>query len=91
MNVGRTPSSCRAKPVERRPTRASTALQGDRPTLALVKKLWKQDTSRRRGGWSFLRDSLRCYNRAEVLMLKGLFAVDKAVTGNLDCDETKQR
>jgi hypothetical protein len=34
-----------AKPVKRRPTRASTAVQGDRPTLDLVKKLWKQDTS----------------------------------------------
>jgi hypothetical protein len=39
MNVGRTPSSAPdprsglAKPVKRRPTRASTAVQGDRPTL----------------------------------------------------------
>jgi hypothetical protein len=39
------PRSGLAKPVKRRPTRASTPVQGDRRTLDLVKKLWKQDTS----------------------------------------------
>jgi hypothetical protein len=41
----RTPRSGLAKPVKRRPTWASTAVQGDRPTLDLVKKLWKQDAT----------------------------------------------
>ena len=45
MNVGRTPWSGLAKVLQRKPTRASAAVLGDRPTLDLVKKFWKQGDS----------------------------------------------